>query len=102
MHAHTHFARVPLRYLCVDPECVSQAEGVLLALLSYVNVLVDAISNLPSNSQVVLSLTAGPDDHISLVHGLHHLLCLLEVDVMERWVGYHPLDVGYREWKDVF
>lgn len=33
-------------HLSVDPECVSQAEGILLALLSHINVLVDAVSYL--------------------------------------------------------
>lgn len=70
-------------YLCVDPEHGAQAEGILLALLPDIHVLVDAIVDLPGDSQVVLPFAARPDDHIPLVHGLHHLLCLLEADVVE-------------------
>ena len=82
-------------YLAVDPEGVPQAEGVLLALLPHVDMLVDALGHLPGDRQVVLPLAAGPDDEVALVHGLHHLLRLLEVDVVERRVGDHALDVRY-------
>ena len=52
---------------------------------------------LPGDREVVLPLAAGPDDQVSLVQGLHHLLRLLEADVVEAWVGDHTLDVGCRE-----
>lgn len=70
-------------YLCVNPEHGAQAEGILLALLPDIYVLVNAIVDLPGDSQVVFPFAARPDNHIPLVHGLHHLLCLLEADVVE-------------------
>ena len=51
--------------------------------------------DLPGDGEVVLSLAAGSDHHVSLVHGLHHLLGLPEVDVVEGGVGDHTLDVGW-------
>lgn len=51
---------------------------------------------LPGYSEVVLSLAAGPDDQVSLVQGLHHLLRLVEADVVEVWVSDHTLDVRCR------
>lgn len=86
-------------YFITDPQRVSQAKGVLLALFPHVHMLVDAISHLPGDSEVVLSLAAGPDDQVSLVQCLHHLLCLVEADIVEVWVGDHSLDVRCRrEW----
>lgn len=70
-------------YLCVNPEHGAQAEGILLALFPDIHMLVDAIVDLPGDSQVVLPFAAWPNYHIPLVHGLHHLLCLLEADVVE-------------------
>lgn len=55
---------------------------------------------LPGYSEVVLSLAAGPDNQVSLVQGLHHLLCLVEADVVEVWVGDHALDVRCRRRGD--
>lgn len=70
-------------YLCVNPEHGAQTEGILLALFSDIHVLVNAIVDLPGDSQMILPFAAWPNNHISLVHGLHHLLCLLEADVVE-------------------
>lgn len=42
---------------------------------------------------MVLSFAAGPDDQVSLVQSLHHLLCLVEADIVEVGVGDHSLDV---------
>lgn len=55
---------------------------------------------LPGDGEVVLSLAAGPDDQVSLVQRLHHLLCLVEADVVEVWVGDHTLDVRCRRRVD--
>lgn len=55
---------------------------------------------LPGDSEVVLSLAAGPDDQVALVQGLHHLLCLVEADVVEVGVGDHTLDVRWRRRGD--
>lgn len=49
---------------------------------------------------MVLSLAAGPDDQVSLIQGLHHLLCLVEADVVKVWVGDHTLDVRCRRQSD--
>lgn len=70
-------------YLCVNPKCGAQAEGILLALFSDIHVLVNAIVHLPGDSQVVFSFATWPNNHIPLVHGLHHLLSLLEANVVE-------------------
>lgn len=80
-------------HLTVDPESGSQAEGIFLALLSYIHMLVDSVTDFPGHCQVVFTLTAGPNDNIPLVHGLHHLFCLLEIYVMEGWMCNHSLDV---------
>lgn len=40
---------------------------------------------------MILSLAAGSDDQVSLVQGLHHLLCLVETDIVEVGVGNHTL-----------
>lgn len=80
-------------HLTVDPQSGSQAEGIFLALLPHIHMLVDAITDFPGHCQVVLALAAWSDNHITLVHGLHHLFCLLEIDIMEGWVCDHSLDV---------
>lgn len=46
---------------------------------------------------MVLSLAAGSDDQVSLVQTLHHLLCLVETNVVEVGVGNHTL---YVCWTD--
>lgn len=79
---------------------MSQAEGILFALLPYVHMLVDPFCYLPGDRQVVLTFAARPDHHITLIHRLHHLLCLLEVNVVERWVGNDTLNISYKKEKD--
>lgn len=48
---------------------------------------------------MILSLAAGPDNQVSLVQGLHHLLSLVETDVVEVGVGDHALYIRYRKRK---
>lgn len=81
-------------HLIVDPERMSKTKGVLFSFLAHVHMLIDPISHLPCDGQVILSFTAGSNHHVTLVHGLHHLLCLFEVDVVERRVGNHTFDVS--------
>lgn len=80
-------------HLTVDPKGGSQAEGIFLALFPHVHVLVNAVTDLPGHGQVIFTLATWADDHVTLVHGLHHLFCLLEVYIMEGWVCDHSLDV---------
>lgn len=46
---------------------------------------------------MVLSLAAGSDDQVTLVQGLHHLLRLVETDIVEVGVGDHTLYICWRE-----
>lgn len=80
-------------HLTVDPQGGSQAEGIFLAFFPHIHVLVDAVTDLPGHRQVIFALAARPDNHITLVHGLHHLFRLLEIYIMEGWVCNHSLDV---------
>lgn len=56
-----------------------------------------SVSYLPGDGEVVLSLAAGSYDQVALVQGLHHLLCLVETDIVEVGVGDHTL---YIRWRD--
>lgn len=56
-----------------------------------------SVSYFPRDSQVVLSLAAGSDDQVSLVQRLHHLLCLIETDVVEVGMGDHTFYICWRE-----
>lgn len=49
------------------------------------------VSYLPCDSEVILSLAAGSDDQVSLVQGLHRLLCLVETYIVEVEMGNHTL-----------
>ncbi len=73
---------------------MSKAERILFTLLTDVHMLIDPISHLPCDRQVVLPFTAGSNHHITLVHGFHHLLRLFEVDVVEGRVSDHTLNVS--------
>lgn len=57
------------------------------------------VAYFPGDSEVILSLAAGSDDQVSLIQGLHHLLCLVETDVMKVGVGDHTLDICWRDRK---
>lgn len=48
---------------------------------------------------MILSLAAGPDDQVSLIQGLHHLLRLVETDIVKVGVGDHTLDICWRDRK---
>lgn len=85
---------VATAHLIVDPESMSKAEGILFALLTHIHMLIDPISHLPRDRQVVLPFTAGSNNYVTLVHGFHHLLCLFEVDVVEGRVSDHTLNVS--------
>lgn len=80
-------------YLTVDPQGGSQAEGIFLAFFPHIHMLVDAVTDLPGHCQVILTLAAWSDDHITLVHGFHHFFCLLKIYIMEGWVCNHSLDI---------
>lgn len=56
-----------------------------------------SISYFPGDGEVVLSLAAGSDDQVTLVQGLHHLLRLVETDIVEVGVGDHTLYICWRE-----
>lgn len=51
----------------------------------------------PGDGEVVLSLAAGSDDQVSLVQGLHHLLCLVETDIVEVGMSDHTLYICWRD-----
>lgn len=82
---HQALARHALQgsYLGVNPKRGAQTESVLLALFSDIHVLVNPIVHLPGDSKVVLPFATWPNNHVPLVHGLHHLLSLLEANVVE-------------------
>lgn len=88
---------VGIAHLSVNPQSMSEAEGILFALLTDIHMLIDPIRHLPRHSQVVLPFTAGSNHHITLVHGLHHLLRLFEIDVVEGRMSNHTLYVSYKE-----
>ena len=46
---------------------------------------------------MVLSLAARSDDQVSLVQGLHHLLRLVETNIVEVGVGNHTLYICWRD-----
>ena len=56
-----------------------------------------SVSYFPGDGEVVLSLAARSDDQVSLVQGLHHLLRLVETNIVEVGVGYHTLYIGWRD-----
>lgn len=58
------------------------------------------VSYFPGDGEVVLSLAAGSDDQVSLIQGLHHLLCLVETDIVKVGVGDHTLDICWRDRKN--
>lgn len=43
---------------------------------------------------MILPLAAGSDDQVSLIQGLHHLLCLVKADVVEVGVGDHTFYIS--------
>lgn len=56
-----------------------------------------SVSYFPGDCEVVLSLAAGPDDQVSLVQGLHHLLCLVKTYIVEVGVGNNTLYICWRK-----
>lgn len=55
-----------------------------------------SVPYLPGDGEVILSFAAGSDYQVTLVQGLHHLLRLVEADIVEVGVGNHTL---YICWK---
>lgn len=86
-----------LELFVVDPERLTETERVLFAFFAHVDVLTDAVADLPRDRQVIGAFTRGTYDDVALVHRRHQLLGLFERDVLERRMDDDPRRVTLTE-----